>query len=155
MARAKRDEMQTEELTFRARVLRGSGKVRTISQEDAMEWWDVTDRTLRNWAERGLPTKDGPRGKPVYPLPDANIWAMVYKLKKRLSTNGKGPSTMTMEEARQWLVAKQAENWPGDFILVPLDHDHPMRRRQLELAARGRESCVDDGACPVRRSEAA
>jgi hypothetical protein len=123
-----------------ARVTASSGKPRALSQAEACEWFDCTDRTLRAWTVRGLPTLKGPQGKPLYPLPDSNVWALAFRaMCAEDPRHRSGPPHLTMEEADAWHLGSQMKEWPEDFAVVPLALDHPMRQQQLELAAKGNE----------------
>jgi hypothetical protein len=122
---------------------RGTG-LRSYSQAEACESLDVTDRTLRNWAAKGLPTREGPHGKPVYPVPDVNVWAACYKVMVELDRHGRGPSHLSMAKAHRWHLQNQMQDWPEAFVVVPLDWDHPMREAALQVAAAGIESDPSD-----------
>lgn len=105
-----------------------------MTQEQMARIFDVTDRTLRNWAGRGMPVEDGPHGRPVYGSA-AFTWATQYTLLVR--RDGKGPSHLSMDRARELTVEMQALLNPEDFVLVPLDWDHPLRAFMLEKAVAG------------------
>lgn len=108
-----------------------------IPQAEAMVWVDATDRTLRVWAERGLPVQDGPKGRPVYPGPELIAWTACYRA--RTARAGRAPRHLSIEEARRFQLAHQYKMFPQDFVLVPLDWDHPLREQQLRRAAKGCE----------------
>jgi hypothetical protein len=104
------------------------------SQEQMCRQFDVTDRTLRNWASRGMPVKDGAHNRPVHP-PDAFAWAIQFTL--MVKRDGQGPVHLSMDRVRNLDVEMQAAIWPEDFVLVPLDWDHPIRAHMLVKAAAG------------------
>ncbi|MGH7498599.1 MAG: hypothetical protein ACREL3_07085 [Gemmatimonadales bacterium] len=125
-------------LTLEAIVL-SHGTPRTLSQLEACDFFQVSDRTLRIWAERGMPVRQGPSGRPVYPLPDAGIWVSAYQIRMRDNKNGRALGYLAMEKARDMALAFQFRTWPEDFVVVPLDWDHPARESQLRTAAAGRQ----------------
>src|SRR5215210_4035368 len=135
MARRKNAKSTWKTIELTANIEERDEKVAyRATQAEMHEMFDVKDRTLRGWAQLGLPTEKGPGGKTLYPLPDANIWGACYKAKVAEDRHGKGPAWLTVEQANHWHLAKQMEDWPEDFVIVPLDWDHPLRAAQLQRA---------------------
>lgn len=141
MARRKRAKTQWSRVELIANIRDSSAAkpAYRASQAEMHETFDVRDRTLRSWASMGLPTEKGPGGTPVYPFPDANIWVMCYRAMVAADRNGKGPRGLSVQEANDWHLNSQMGEWPEDFVIVPLDWDHPAREQQLRRAAEGRE----------------
>jgi hypothetical protein len=137
MARRKGKAAKFVPLALSAMVRQDRTRLKPYSQAEACENLDATDRTLRNWATKGMPTEPGPHGKPVYPVPDANIWALCYRVLVSRDPHGRGPARLSAAEATRWHLREQMEEWPEDFVLVPLDWDHPARQEMLQIAAAG------------------
>lgn len=136
-----------------------------IGQSELADWTGVEERTIQNWAERGLPV-DRSRGRPRYPIPDAMVWASEYKRlvaqARRTHRSAAGPAHLSMEQARFGHIQANiaALNLPlwEVAVLVPLEHDHPMRREMLRKAAEGvlpiPLACTCGGkTCPVHRDQ--
>jgi hypothetical protein len=104
--------------------------------------FDVTDRTLRLWAERGMPVLDGPQGRPVYPL-EAVHWAIVFKVLAGVRrTQGIAiPRTLTMTQVYRHMAEWQARDEPEAFMLVPRDRQHPMRQHMLDSIGAAEKAC--------------
>jgi hypothetical protein len=111
------------------------------TQQEFCDLLQVSDRTLRSWAAIGLPVEAGPDHAPRYPRHDAMTWALCYKVRSRLPGSLRA---LSIEEARRWHLETQFREWPEDFVLVPLDWDHPLREAMLRLAAAGREPLPED-----------
>jgi hypothetical protein len=119
-----------------------------ISQADACELVRVTDRTLRNWAEIGLPNRPGHHGKPLYPRGDIQIWADCYREKALYAQRYKrpGPELLTMLEALNWYHIKRAEGFGDNYVVVPNDVTAYDRARMLRLAADGIADSVGESS---------
>ena len=136
---------QWKQVELRANVSGSSSKdengvCRRASQAEMHEMFDVTDRTLRGWAQIGLPTEKGPGGRTLYPIPSAGIWGACYKaMVATADRHGRGPTHLSVEQAEAWHLGNQLRDDPDYFVIVPLDWDHPMREAQLRRAAEGCE----------------
>jgi hypothetical protein len=141
MARRKRVKPQWSRVELAANIGDRSDArpVYRASQAEMCEMFDVRTRTLRSWTTMGLPTEKGPGGAPVYTFPSANVWVMCYRSMMAEDRNGKGPRGLSVQDAHDWHLGRQMEEEPRDFVIVPLDWDHPAREQQLRRAAEGRE----------------
>ena len=110
-----------------------------IDQAAACEALAVTDRTVRNWCEIGLPHRPGPHGKPLYPYPDIRVWAECYREKAEYAQRYKrpGPTRLTMLEALNWDEIQRADGFGDNYVVVPTDLTAPGRARLLRIAADG------------------
>jgi hypothetical protein len=142
MAKRKPAEPQWKTVELTAKVSPGHRDSDPITTAEMMATYDVSDRTLRNWAKLGCPTVKGPRGMTLYPVPGASDWSLGYMLLVAADRHGKGPTHLTVEQANDAHMARQMDEWPGDFVIVPLDWSHPMRETQLRRAAAGSEGEV-------------
>ena len=130
------------DLTLTARVLRDQvGYI--ASRAEMIEMLDTTDRTLRDWAQRGMPTiRVGPGQPRQYNTADVLAWTALYHF---LCGTGRAPHHLSAREAIEHVLRTEMETDPGYYAIVPLEHDHPRRAAQLELAAAGIEPRPDDG----------
>jgi hypothetical protein len=99
--------------------------------------FNVKDRALRGRAQLGLPTKKGPGGKTLYPFPERTMGNVLQGYGYRRSVP-QGPAWLSIEEANAWHLASQMEDDPSEFVIVPLQWDHPMRESQLPRSGRTR-----------------
>jgi hypothetical protein len=144
----------------------GSAVVRTDELEDEpVEWWTqveaeaalgVSDRTLRNWAEIGLPVRKGPHGRPIYPADDCRLWAECWRDVTADCQRYKrpAPTSLTLLQALNWRALKRSVDglshwsatrvvaalgvaWLDVVVIVPNDCDGWGRTRALRLAVEG------------------
>ena len=125
-------------LELRAPVVR-FGVQTAISQAEARVMFEASDRTLRDWALRGMPVKRGRSRQRTYPLPSAHQWVTAYRQLMARSPGGRAPAHLSIEQARTMDLEFQHRQWPADFVIVPLDWDHPAREDRLRKAAAGCE----------------
>jgi hypothetical protein len=124
---------------------RGSKVSDEFTQSEICAHFSVTDQTIRNWMERGLPWGKGPRGKPRYPRLLAMQWGLQWMCLERQK---KAPKWLSPAEALFSSLADQHRHYVSDsgewydrqgplFMIVPLDWGHPLRELTLRIATRG------------------
>jgi hypothetical protein len=119
-----------------------------IPQTEACERLGVTDRTLRNWAEIGLPTRPGRHGKPLYPYPDIRIWADCYRKRAAAAARWKrpGPSNLSLLEALNEYHIDRSDGFGDNYVVVPNDISSQERARMLMLAAEGLGDSIEESS---------
>jgi hypothetical protein len=141
ISRSRRDPFETVQLS--AKVSADRAKSGEMTQGDLCEAFDVTDQTVRNWVARGLPVRKGPLGKPRYPQSEALAWGRCWR---QLEQQKRAPKWLTPPTAifLELLGQKEIDDeqpWTEKegplFVIVPLEWDHPIRERMLQVAARG------------------
>ena len=145
----------------------GSAVVRAEEEGSppAVTWWTqaeaeaalgVTDRTLRNWREAGLPVQKGPHGRPAYPADDCRLWAECWHDVTADCQRYKRPAPrcITLLQAINWRALKRAADglshwsasrvlaalgvdWLDFVVIVPNDCSGWDRARALRLAVQG------------------
>jgi phage terminase Nu1 subunit (DNA packaging protein) len=129
------------DLRLSARVLRGEPGM-IVSQVELIEMLDATDRTLRDWSKRGMPTiRTGPGKPPRYNTADVLAWTARYH---HLCGTDRAPHHLSVEEAVAHVLRGEMDMDPRNFTICPLEWDHPRRAAQLELAAAGLEPPTGD-----------
>jgi hypothetical protein len=110
-----------------------------IDAETAQQWLGgITHQTLRNYVAKGLPVERmGPRS--MFRIQDLLLWQAYHEHLKRENRTGGVHGVVSIEAARDWHlrgVYLRGEE-PEGFVLVPRAWNHPLRERQLQLAAAG------------------
>jgi hypothetical protein len=109
----------------------------TIDLATAQQWLGgVSHTTVKNYVAKGMPV-ERLRPRPRFRGSDVILWFGFYEHLKRM---GGVAGRVSIEDARNWHLARQyrTKEEPLGFALVPLAHDHPLRERQLRIAAAGR-----------------
>lgn len=134
-------------VTFTAVIPRETERERSlVGQEQAAKIvGGVSAQTLRDWVAKGMP-REGTAARPQYDLAALVLWTKAYRIGQARHERESGdrrrspfPDGLTIEEARE-LVLEDEMAAPGErryYVIVPLEHDHPARARQLARAARG------------------
>lgn len=122
---------RTRDLRLTARVLKAAPR-RLLAESAIAEMCDVDERTIRRWERDGLP-QHGTARAVRYDSAEAVQWQSyhhVVPVKDR-------PALVDMLVVDQWNLEAQRKDNPRQFILVPLEHDHPLREKALQIAAAG------------------
>jgi hypothetical protein len=128
-------------LALEARAVAASPRASGMIDRATAQAWlgGVTHQTLLNYVARGLPAERvGPRIR--FFGPDLVLCAAYYEPWKR-EHRGQVTGTVSIDSAREWHLWRQyrSREEPAGFVLVPMAWDHPLRERQLRLAAAGRK----------------
>lgn len=126
---------RTETLTLTAPVAPETPPI--IVDLPTLQWnlGGPSSQTIRNHIAKGMP-RLGSKSRPRFNLTDCLIWDFYYRHLKHSHAN-RYRDHVDLAAARAWWLEIQHKDFPGTFVLVPLEHDHPWRRRQLAIAAAG------------------
>ena len=111
-----------------------------VSAQELADLLDVNTRTLANYVGAGMPVHTA-KPRPLYSLADCLVWSAYYLHRTREFTKHRvpPPQRVTMRQARNWHLIREHDQCPdgAEYTLVPLRHDHPLRRRMLADACDG------------------
>jgi hypothetical protein len=111
-----------------------------VPAQELADLLDVNTRTLSNYVGAGMPVHTA-KPRPLYSLADCLVWSSYYVHRTREFTKHRvpPPQRVTMRQARNWHLIREHEQCPdgAEYTLVPLRHDHPLRRRMLADACEG------------------
>jgi hypothetical protein len=111
-----------------------------VPAQELADLLDVNTRSLANYVGAGMPVHTA-KPRPLYSLADCLVWSAYYLHRTREFTKHRvpPPQRVTMRQARNWHLIREHDQCPdgAEYTLVPLRHDHPLRRRMLADACEG------------------